>query len=68
MISDCYFYLGYINKERFVKFKEIVEKDPDFIHVLKIAFDIEVDPNLLKQQAELVQQSANEILQFISRR
>ncbi|MEJ2259604.1 MAG: hypothetical protein P8X78_03690, partial [Nitrosopumilaceae archaeon] len=67
MLSDCYFYLGYINKENFVKFKNSVEKKPDLIHVLKVAFDIEADSNLLHQQAELVQQSSNEILESISR-
>jgi len=68
MLSDCYFYLGYINKENFVKFKKSIDKNPDLIHVLKVAFDIEADSNLLVQQAELVQQSSNEILESISRR
>lgn len=68
MLSDCYFYLGYINKENFVKIKDTIEKNTDLIHVLKVAFDIEADLNLLQQQAELVQQSSNDILQYLSRR
>ncbi len=68
MLSDCYFYLGYINKENFVKIKDSIEKNTDLIHVLKVAFDIEGDVNLLQQQAELVQQSSNDILQYLSRR
>ena len=68
MLSDCYFYLGYVVKENFVKFKNSIDKNPDLIHVLKIAFDIEADSNLLRQQADLVQQSSNEILESISRR
>ncbi|MGD8708018.1 MAG: hypothetical protein PVI88_04970 [Nitrosopumilaceae archaeon] len=68
MLSDCYLYLGCVNKENFVKFKKSIDKNPDLIHVLKVAFDIEADSNLLRQQAELVQQSSNEILESISRR
>jgi len=67
MLSDCYFYLGYINKENFVKIKNHLEKQPDLIHILKISFDVEADSNLLSQQADRVQKSANEILESISR-
>ena len=67
MLSDCYFYLGYINKENFVQIKDNLNKEQDLIHILKIAFDIEADSNLLLQQAELVQKSCNEILEIISR-
>ena len=68
MLSDCYFYLGYTTKENFVKLKDSIEKKPDFIHVLKVAFDIESDLNLIEQQANLVHQSSNEILEYIARR
>jgi hypothetical protein len=68
MLSDCYFYLGCTNKENFVNFKKSLDKNPDLIHVLKVAFDIEADSNLLCQQAELVQKSSNEILDYIARR
>ena len=67
MLSDCYFYLGYINKENFVKIKDTLSREQDLIHILKIAFDIEADSNLLLQQAELVQKSCNEILEIVSR-
>ena len=66
MLSDCYFYLGYLNKENFVKIKDNLRNEPDLIHILKIAFDIEADSNLLLQQAELVQKSCNELLEMIS--
>ena len=62
MLSDCYFYLGYINKENFVKIKYILNREPDLIHILKVAFDVEADSNLLEQQSVLVQKSCNEIL------
>jgi len=67
MLSDCYFYFGYINKENFVKIKDTLNREQDLIHILKIAFDIEADSNLLIKQAELVQKSCNEILEIVSR-
>ncbi len=67
MLSDCYFYIGYINKENFIKIKNTLNREQDLIHILKIAFDIEADSNLLIQQAELVQKSCNEILEIVSR-
>jgi len=53
MLSDCYFYLGYINKENFVKIKDTIDSKPDLIHILRVAFDIEVDPHLLENQVKL---------------
>ena len=67
MLSDCYFYFGYLNKENFVKIKDSIEKQPDLIHILKISFDVEADINLLEQQAKHVSKSANEILDSVSR-
>jgi len=67
MLSDCYFYLGYINKENFVKLKDSIEKQPDLFHILKISFDLDSDPYLLEKQAHLVHKSSNEILVNISR-
>ena len=68
MLSDCYFYLGYINKEIFVKFKGDILRNPDIIHVLKVSFDIDVDTNQLENQADLIHKSSNEILESISKR
>ncbi len=66
MLSDCYFYMGYINKEIFVQIKNTLNRNPDLFHILKIAFDIEADSNLISQQAELIQKSCNDILEIIS--
>ena len=66
MLSDCYFYLGYINKENFVKIKDTLNQEQDFIHILKIAFDVEAETNLLEQQSKIVQKSCNAILEIIS--
>lgn len=68
MLSDCYFYLGYINKQNFVKFKRSILKDPDLIHILKISFDIDVDTNRLENHVDLIQKSSNEILESIFNR
>jgi hypothetical protein len=67
MLSDCYFYLGYINKENFLKIRDSIEKQPDLFHILKVSFDVEADSNLMSQHAERVQKSANDILESISR-
>lgn len=67
MISDCYFYLGYINKENFIKTKNTLNQNPDLIHVLKTAFDVEADSELLKQQSNLIKKSCKTILEFISK-
>ncbi len=67
MLSDCYFYFGYINKENFIKIKDTLNSNQDLIYILKIAFDIESDSNLLLKQAELIQKSCNEILEIVSK-
>jgi len=66
MLSDCYFYLGYINKDNFAKIKDTVDRQSDLIHILKIAFDIESDSNLLESQAKLIQKSCISILGLLS--
>ena len=66
MLSDCYFYFCYINKENFIKIKNSLNREQDLIHILKVAFDIEADSNLLLQQAEQIQKSCNDILEIVS--
>ncbi len=66
MLSDCYFYFCYLNKENFIKIKNSLNREQDLIHILKIAFDIEADSNLLLQQAEQIQKSCNDILEIVS--
>ncbi len=66
MLSDCYFYFCYLNKENFIKIKNSLNREQDLIHILKVAFDIEADSNLLLQQAEQIQNSCNDILEIVS--
>ena len=67
MLSDCYFYLGYVNKENFTQIRSTIDKNPDLIHILKIAFDTESDSNLLLEQADLVSKSSFAILDILSK-
>ena len=66
MLSDCYFYLGYINKENFIKIKDTQSRRQDLIHILRVAFDVEADANLLCRQSATIQKSCNEILKILS--
>ncbi len=61
-LSDCYFYLGYVNRNNVIKVKNRLHKNPEFIHVLKIGLDIQNDPMIIDNQAKMVLQSTNEIL------
>ena len=67
MLSDCYFYLGYVNKENFIKIKDSLNHKQDLFHILKTAFDVEADTNLLQQQSDLIYNSCTDILEIISR-
>ncbi|MDH3313041.1 MAG: hypothetical protein OEM28_07830 [Nitrosopumilus sp.] len=62
MLTDCYFYLGWINKENFIKIKDNLNREQDLIHILKVAFDVEADMNLVEQQANSIEKSCNSIL------
>lgn len=65
LISDCYFYLGYVNRNNLIKIKNSISKRPDLIHVLKVAFDIENDAAKLENQSKIIQKTANEILALV---
>lgn len=62
LLADCYFYLAYINRNNLIKVKNILNQKPEFIHVLKVAFDLENNPSKIEQQAVLLQKTANELL------
>lgn len=62
LISDCYFYLGYINRNNFMKIKDTLHRTPELIHILKVAFDVENDMTRLEQQANLLHKTSNELL------
>jgi hypothetical protein len=66
LIPDCYFYLGYINRNNFIKIKESIHRKPELIHVLKTAFDIESDMTKIEQQANTLEGTANDLLSILS--
>ena len=67
MLADCYFYLDYINKENFLKIKNNLNREQDFFHILKVAFDVESDPNLILEYSDIIQKSCTAIIENISR-
>ncbi len=67
LMSDCYFYLGYINRNNFIKIREILHRNPDYIHVLKIAFDVDNDINKIENQANTLHKTANELLLLLKK-
>ena len=65
MLSDCYFYLGHVNRDSLAKIGD-PDRMPGLVHILKVAFDVEADPCLLSRQAGLVQASCNAVLGTIA--
>lgn len=62
LLSDCYFYLDYINRNNMIKIKDNLVQKPELIHVLRVGFDIENDSSKIENQANLLQKTANELL------
>lgn len=67
LMSDCYFYLGYINRNNFIKIRETLHRNPDYIYVLKIAFDVDNDINKIENQANTLHKTANELLLLLKK-
>ncbi|HXV38657.1 MAG TPA: hypothetical protein VD699_03715 [Nitrosopumilaceae archaeon] len=67
-LSDCYFYLGYINRNNLIKIKDLIHRKPDLIHILRVAFDIESDLLIVEQQSSTLLKTINEILSTIKNR
>ncbi len=66
LLSDCYFYLGYINRNNVIKAKETLYRNLEYAHLLKVALDTESDPLIIERQASLVLKTANELLGTIT--
>ena len=68
LLSDCYFYLGYINRNNVLRIKNHIHRNPEFIHVLKVGLDIEHDPLVIDKQATELLQVCNEMLTDLKHR
>ena len=66
LIPDCYFYLGYINRNNFIVIKDTIERQPEMIHVLKTAFDLENDITKIEKQSGLLEGVANNLLSIVN--
>ena len=62
LLSDCYFYLGTLNKNIILEIKDSIHKNPELIHVLKTAFDLENDKIKLQSQSVLLNKIVNELI------
>ena len=61
LFSDCYFYLGYINRNNFIKVPDLHRK-PELIHLLKTGFDLESDTTKTESEANKLHQATNHLL------
>jgi len=61
LFSDCYFYLGYINRNNFIKIPDLHRK-PELIHILKTGFDLESDTTKIEAEANKLHQATNSLL------
>lgn len=62
LLADCYFYLGYVTRNNVLRVKGTIHKNPEFIHVLKVALDIESDHLVVEGQARAILERTNELL------
>lgn len=62
LLSDCYFYLGYINRNNIMKIKDSIHRKPELIHILKIGFDIENDSTQVEQNIKLLRETSNDLM------
>jgi len=62
LLTDCYFYLGYLNRNNIMKVKNQIHRNPEFIHILRVALDIESDPLVIGGQANALLQRINELV------
>ncbi|MDE1862357.1 MAG: hypothetical protein KGI33_05545 [Thaumarchaeota archaeon] len=62
LLSDCYYYLGYVNRDNIMRLRNTIHKRPEYIHVLKVGLDIENDPLIVAKQGGSLLQRVNELL------
>ena len=65
LLSDCYLYLNYQNRNNFLKIKNSLNKNSDKIHVLKTAFDLTHTPSELLSSIDSMYDITNVLLGFM---
>ena len=66
LFSDCYFYLGYVTRNNFMKIQNLNRK-PEMIHILKTAFDLESDTTKIESDADQLQKTTKSLLSLLHR-
>jgi hypothetical protein len=66
LLSDCYFYLGYINRNNVIKTKDTLHRSLEYVHLLKVALDTESDPLVVERQTLLLLKTTNYLLAAIN--
>lgn len=62
LLSDCYFYLGYINRNNVIKIKDTLHHHLEYMHLLKVALDTESDSLVVERQAMTLLKTTNDLL------
>ena len=65
LLSDCYLYLNYQNRNNFYKIKNSLNRNLDKIHVLKTAFDLTHTPSELISSIDSMYNVTNALLTLI---
>jgi len=66
LLTDCYFYLGYINRNNIIKIKDSLSKKPELIHILKVAFDSDQDFAKIERQRNQLRASSDTLLLLLN--
>ena len=65
LLSDCYFYLGYTNRNNMIKIKDTIHHSLEYMHILKVALDAESDSLGVERQAVSILKTINEMVSLI---
>lgn len=68
MMTDCYFYLCYVNKESMSRMQSTLHGNPELFHILRVALDVERDDSLLQKNVAEIQESCRTLLDSLSGR
>ncbi|MEX1052800.1 MAG: hypothetical protein WEC35_00140 [Nitrosopumilaceae archaeon] len=65
LLSDCYFYLGYTNRNNMIKIKDTIHHNLEYMYILKVALDAESDSLVVERQAVSILKTINEMVSLI---